>query len=79
MLSEAPFHTQVRRAAFRKVSTEWHLFFRFPLAMYAQAHRVGPWAAKIKDEAMDEQFRRWRATRDVDLKGELKAMVGAKA
>jgi hypothetical protein len=79
MLNEAPFHTQARRAAFRKVSTEWHLFFRFPSAMYAPGHRVGPWAAKSKDEAMNEQFRRWRAACEVDLEGELKAMVGPKA
>ncbi len=79
MLSEAPFHTQAKRAAFRKVSTEWHLFFRFPSAMYGPAHQVGPWAAKVKDEAMEEQFRRWRVAREVDLEGELKAMVGPKA
>ena len=81
MLSEAPFHTQARRAASRRVSTEWHLFFRFPSAMYAPSHRVGPWAARIKDEAMarEEQFRRWRAAREVDLEGELKAMLGPKA
>ena len=75
LMSEAPFHTQARRAAFRRVSTAWHYFFRFPSEMEAPGRQVGPVASRIKHEVRDEQLRRWRDMRAVDLEQQLKAIV----
>jgi len=76
---EAPDHTRARRAAFRRVSEEWQFILRFPSEMKAPERNVGPKASRIKQEMHDEQFRRWRDMRAVDLEAQLKAMVGPTA
>lgn len=76
---EAVGHTQARRAAFRRVSEEWQFVMRFPSEMKAPERSVGPKASRIKQEIYEEQFRRWRDMRMVDLERQLKAMVGSTA
>ena len=74
-IDEATFSTERKRRALRRVSMEWHAFLQMPSAMAMQPAK-GTRAAASRKEAKEEEFRRWRLMRQVDLEQELKRLVG---
>jgi len=63
---ESPFSTESQRTALRRVSIGWHRWLLFKLALEVRPKK-GSRAAEAGREAMEEEFRRWRRMRVVDI------------
>ena len=63
---ELPFSIMAQRQAFRRVSVAWHRFLQFSSTMKTPPAK-GTRAASAQQEAVNEQFRRWRQMRRVDI------------
>lgn len=74
-ITESPFSTEAQRMALRRVSMEWHRFLLFRSALEMQPKK-GTRAAEVRKEAIEEEFRRWRVMRAVDVQGQLEGLVG---
>jgi superfamily II DNA helicase RecQ len=77
-ITEGMFSTEAKRWALRRVSLEWHSFLQVPSAMEAKPKR-GTRAAAARKEATEEEYRRWKMMRHVDVEEELRRMVGGQA
>jgi hypothetical protein len=74
-ITESPFSSEAQRLALRRVSMEWHRFLLFRSALEARP-KHGTRAAEVRKEAMEEEFRRWRKMRAVDIQEQLETLVG---
>jgi superfamily II DNA helicase RecQ len=74
-ITESPFSTESQRTALRRVSIEWHRWLLFKSALEVQPKK-GSRAAEARREAMEEEFRRWRRMRVVNIQEQLEALVG---
>ena len=72
--TESPFSTEAQRAALRRVSVEWHRWFLFKSALEAKPKK-GSRAAEARKEAREEEFRRWRIMRMINIQEQLEALV----
>ncbi|KAF2647108.1 hypothetical protein K491DRAFT_723705 [Lophiostoma macrostomum CBS 122681] len=77
-ITKGMFSTEAKRWALRRVSVEWHSFLQLPSAMEAKPKR-GTRAAAARKEATEEEYRRWKMMRHVDVGEELRRMVGEQA
>jgi superfamily II DNA helicase RecQ len=77
-ITEPMFSVEAKRIGFRLASAEWHAFLQLPSALAKKARR-GTQAAMARKEAAEEEFRRWRRMRLVDVDGELKRLLGEQA
>jgi superfamily II DNA helicase RecQ len=77
-ITEPMFSVEARRIGLRLASMEWHAFLQIPSAMSKKA-RKGTQAAADRKEAMEEEYRRWKMMRSVDVDGELKKLLGDEA
>jgi len=78
LITEAAFSTESKRAALRRVSVEWHTFLQVPSALEMKP-RKGTRAAARRQEATNEEFRRWKMMRHVDVDKALRELVGEQA
>jgi superfamily II DNA helicase RecQ len=84
LITESPFSVQLDRAKFRRVSMEWHRFLMFGSTLAVQQQQMeaeggsGGTVAemRIQREARDEERRRWRLLRAVDMQQQLELIVG---
>lgn len=76
-ITEAAFSTESKRAAFRRVSKEWHAFLYMSDAIETQSKRLRTRAAR--KEAIEEEYRRWKMMRQVDIDGQLRKLMGEQA
>ncbi|KAL8300987.1 hypothetical protein RB593_003818 [Gaeumannomyces tritici] len=75
-LEEHLSSTEARRIAFRKASREWHAFLMFE-SVLREGVKGGP--SRLVDvtrQATEEEDRRWRAMRHVDLDAQLRRLLG---
>jgi superfamily II DNA helicase RecQ len=77
-ITEPMFSVEARRIGLRLASMEWHAFLQIPSAMSKKA-RKGTQAAAARKEAVEEEYRRWKMMRLVDVDGELKKLLGEEA
>jgi superfamily II DNA helicase RecQ len=77
-ITEPMFSVEARRIGLRLASMEWHAFLQIPSAMLKKA-RKGTQAAAARKEAVEEEYRRWKMMRLVDVDGELKKLLGEQA
>tara|TARA_R110002003_G_scaffold3363_1_gene25211 strand:- start:1303 stop:1683 length:381 start_codon:yes stop_codon:yes gene_type:complete len=66
LITESPFSTEAQRVALRRVSIEWHRFLLFRSALEIHPKKETR-AAEARREAIEEEFRRWRKMRAVDI------------
>ena len=79
LIMESPFHTGARRAAFRWVSREWHRFLLFHSVLGPVIKEGGPGRTIVghwRQEAVEEELRRWRRMKTVNLDRLLVQLVG---
>ena len=74
-ITESPFSTEAQRAGLRRVSIKWHQFLLFKSTLEVRAKK-GTRAGQAQREAMEEEIRRWRRMRLVDIQEQLEALVG---
>ena len=74
-ITESPFSTEAQRAGLRRVSIEWHGFLLFKSTLEVRAKK-GTRAAQARREAIEEEIRRWRRMRLVDVQEQLEALIG---
>ncbi len=70
LITESPFPTGARRAAFRRVSREWHRFLLFHSVLGPVTKEGGPGRTIVghwRPEAVEEELRRWRRMKTVNL------------
>ena len=77
-ITESPFSTEAQRMRLRRVSVEWHRFLLFGSALEVRPKK-GTRAAESRKEAIEEEFRRWKRMRTVDIQGQLEGLVGKEA
>ncbi|KAK3617752.1 hypothetical protein LTR22_026629 [Elasticomyces elasticus] len=75
---DSPFTTESLQAAFRRVSVDWHRFLRFDSA-FRHEQADPDVRARIRQEEDEEQFRRWRWIKQIDIGAQLKRIVGERA
>jgi hypothetical protein len=75
LIHESPFHTTAERLMFRKVSQAWHRFLMFA-SVLQERPKKGTRAAEDQREAVEEELRRWRRMRVVDVQEQLETLVG---
>ncbi|KAF2835756.1 hypothetical protein M501DRAFT_904990, partial [Patellaria atrata CBS 101060] len=79
-VDESPFSTASQRSALRKVSKRWHEFLKFQSTLEDDAYRKGKITAKIKKkEAIEGEMKRWKRLRAVNIREQLKLLVGSEA
>ena len=81
-IEESLFSTEARRIGFRRVSRAWHVFCMFDSALREGQVGAGPTAsmlAGLRRQATEEEDRRWRALRQVDVGAQLRRMLGPAA
>jgi hypothetical protein len=79
LITESRFSVQVDRARFRRVSVEWHKFLMFAstLEKQQQQQATGKGARAWQGaEARQEEWRRWRVLKAVDVQEQLELMIG---
>lgn len=77
-ITESMFSSESKRAAFRRVSREWHAFLQIPSVLEAQPKR-GLRTVVARQGALDEEYRRWKMLRWVDVDAELKKVAGSQS
>jgi len=74
-VTEPVFSVEAKRFGLRLASMEWHAFLQIPSVMAKKA-RKGTQAAATRQEAVEEEYRRWKMMRLVDVDAELHKVVG---
>jgi hypothetical protein len=77
-VTEAMFSVEAKRIGLRLASLEWHAFLQMPSVMGKKA-RKGTQAATARKEAVEEEYRRWKMMRLVDVDSELRKLLGHQA
>jgi hypothetical protein len=77
-ISEPIFSVESTRWRLRTTSAEWHAFLQMTSAI-AEKPVKGTQAAATRQEAREEERRRWKMMRRVDVKSELQRLLGEKA
>jgi superfamily II DNA/RNA helicase len=77
-VTEPVFSVEARRFGLRLASMEWHAFLQMPSAVGKKAQK-GTQAAATRREAIEEEYRRWKRMRFVDMDAELRKLVGKEA
>lgn len=77
-VTEPVFSVEAKRIGLRLASIEWHTFLQF-LSTMALKPRRGTQAATTRKEAIEEEYRRWKIMRLVDVDAELKSLLGEQA
>jgi superfamily II DNA helicase RecQ len=77
-VTEPVFSVEAARWEFRLASMEWHAFLQIPSAMLGRPQK-GTQAAAVRREAVEEEYRRWKMMRLVDVDSELKRLLGEQA
>jgi superfamily II DNA helicase RecQ len=77
-ITEPLFSVEAKRYALRLASMEWHAFLQIPSVMEKKPRR-GTQAAVARKEAIEEEYRRWKMMRLVDVNSELKRLLGEQA
>ncbi|KAJ1669738.1 hypothetical protein EV182_008623, partial [Spiromyces aspiralis] len=81
-MAESLFSTEARRIGFRRVSREWHAFLMFDSVLQEEEEGSGSSVAKpsrladVVQQATEEEDRRWKKIRQVDIAAELRRMLG---
>ncbi|KAI1676246.1 Superfamily II DNA helicase [Pyrenophora tritici-repentis] len=80
-LYEAVFSVESKRFMFRVASSEWHRFLELPSAQEKKLLPLqrSPLVVKARREALEEEYRRWKMMRLVDVDSELQRLVGCNA
>ncbi|KAF1925609.1 P-loop containing nucleoside triphosphate hydrolase protein, partial [Didymella exigua CBS 183.55] len=74
-IDESPFSIMAQRQALRRVSIAWHRFLQFSSTLKTPPAK-GTRAAEARKEAVEEQFRRWKQMRRVDVQAALERLQG---
>ncbi|KAL5371306.1 hypothetical protein DPSP01_014356 [Paraphaeosphaeria sporulosa] len=77
-INEPIFSVESKRWGLRVASMEWHAFLQLPSAVSKKPRR-GTHAAAVRREAVEEEYRRWKLMRLVDVDSELKTLLGERA
>ena len=77
-ITEAMFSTEDKRAGLRHASEEWHAFMQFSSTLKARPKK-GTRARAMREEAREDERRRWRMLKEVDVEAELTRLVGKQA
>ena len=77
-IDEPVFSVESKRWGLRVASMEWHAFLQIPSAVSKKPRR-GTQAAAARREAVEEEYRRWKMMRLVDVDSELKTLLGEQA
>ncbi|KAK3898445.1 P-loop containing nucleoside triphosphate hydrolase protein [Staphylotrichum tortipilum] len=85
-MDESLFSTEARRIGFRRVSREWHAFCMFDSVLQEGSSSGSGGSdmkvshlAKAVRQAAEEENRRWKMIRQVDIGAQLRKMLGPKA
>ncbi|KAL6149848.1 hypothetical protein ACJQWK_02984 [Exserohilum turcicum] len=80
-LYKGVFGVESKRFMFWVASSEWHRFLELPSAQEKKTKLLqrSPLAVKARREALEEEYRRWKMMRLVDVDGELQRLLGCKA
>ncbi|USP79366.1 hypothetical protein yc1106_06640 [Curvularia clavata] len=80
-LNEAAFSVESKRFMFRVSSSEWHRFLELPSVQEKKLQLLqrSPLAVKARREALEEEYRRWKMMRLVDVDSELQRLLGCNA
>ncbi|KAJ6194071.1 hypothetical protein J3E72DRAFT_199128, partial [Bipolaris maydis] len=80
-LDEAVFSVESKRFMFRVASSEWHRFLELRSGQGKEVRLVqrSPLAVKARREALEEEYRRWKMMRLVDVDSELQRLLGCAA
>jgi superfamily II DNA helicase RecQ len=74
-VTEPVFSVEAKRFGLRLASMEWHAFLQIP-SVIAKKARKGTQAAATRREAVEEEYRRWKRMRLVDVDAELRKLIG---
>lgn len=81
-MNESLFSIEARRIGFRRVSREWHGFCMFDSVLQEDRDGSGTKVSGLADvtrQAMEEEDRRWKRMRQVDVGVQLQKMLGPSA
>ncbi|KAF1922313.1 P-loop containing nucleoside triphosphate hydrolase protein, partial [Didymella exigua CBS 183.55] len=74
-IDESPFSIMAQQQALWRVSIAWHRFLQFSSTLKTPPAK-GTQAAEARKEAVEEQFRRWKQMRRVDVQAALERLQG---